>query len=291
MNHDTKPHFRYASQHDNIGAIGLAVNYPNWNNLSIISSGTTSSKESEDFTPKVLALFTHDGNVGIGTSDPKSTLEVNGDIKAHDIRFGSGGWLGSGGAGIELGDSLQAGVTPYIDFHYGTGSQQDYNMRIINNADKKLTIQGGDLAVTGDVKATNFNGSLVSEKGVGALVVTDMGQLICFMPVVGPVWSSDGTLSDIMMKKDLRSLENSLEKLQSLRGTLFSWKEDAFGEGRQIGVIAQEVEKVFPELVSAIDGRKFVNYQGLIPVLIEAVKEQQVLISQLREEVRGYGVR
>jgi len=78
LSHDTKPHFKYASQHDNIGAIGLAVNYPNWNNLSIISSGTTSSKESEDFTPKVLALFTHDGKVGIGTETPKGKLEVNG---------------------------------------------------------------------------------------------------------------------------------------------------------------------------------------------------------------------
>ena len=77
LNHDKEHHFRYASQHDNIGAIGLAVNYPNWNNLSIISSGTTSSRESEDFTPKVLALFTHDGRVGIGTADPAGKLNIH----------------------------------------------------------------------------------------------------------------------------------------------------------------------------------------------------------------------
>ncbi len=91
LNHDTKPHFRYASQHDNIGAIGLAVNYPNWNNLSIISSGTTSSKESEDFTPKVLALFTHDGRVGIGTTDPKYSFEIK---ASSAIKLGLEGYGG-----------------------------------------------------------------------------------------------------------------------------------------------------------------------------------------------------
>jgi hypothetical protein len=90
------------------------------------------------------------GNVGIGTSNPTATLEVSGRIKASDICFGSGGWAtGDHGGSIELGDSLVAGVTPYIDFHYGTGSQQDHNMRIINDAAGRLSINGGNLVVAG----------------------------------------------------------------------------------------------------------------------------------------------
>jgi hypothetical protein len=77
-------------------------------------------------------------------------IEASSSIKASDIRFGSGGWASwAHGGSIELGDSLVAGVTPYIDFHYGTGSQQDHNMRIINDAAGRLSINGGNLVVAG----------------------------------------------------------------------------------------------------------------------------------------------
>ncbi|HAP41155.1 MAG TPA: hypothetical protein DCQ94_15560 [Nitrospira sp.] len=97
-----------------------------------------------------LFIDQNTGNVGIGTSDPQATLEVSGLIKASDIRFGTGGRASSNqGGSFELGDSLVPGVTPYIDFHYGTGSQQDHNMRIINDASGRLSINGGNLIVTG----------------------------------------------------------------------------------------------------------------------------------------------
>jgi hypothetical protein len=67
------------------------------------------------------------------------------------------------------------------------------------------------------------------------------------------------------------------EKLQQLRGVTWEWREEAPEEAKEqpgLGVIAQEVEKVFPELVTTDDqGRKQVEYSGLIAPLIEAVKE------------------
>jgi ribosomal protein S7 len=53
---------------------------------------------------------------------------------------------------------------------------------------------------------------------------------------------------------------------------------------QKIGVLAQDIEKVFPELVSESNGVKSVNYQGLVPVLINALKEQQVEIEALKKE-------
>ena len=95
------------------------------------------------------------------------------------------------------------------------------------------------------------------------------------------------TPSDIRLKQNVRPLSHTLEKLQCLSGIRFTWKnEEEFGVGDQIGVIAQEVEAVFPELVSTVNDRKLVNYQSLIPVLIEAVKEQQAILVQMREDVR-----
>jgi hypothetical protein len=55
---------------------------------------------------------------------------------------------------------------------------------------------------------------------------------------------------------------------------------------QQIGVLAQDIEKVFPELVSESNGVKSVNYQGLVPVLINAMKEQQKEIEELKNLVK-----
>lgn len=71
--------------------------------------------------------------------------------------------------------------------------------------------------------------------------------------------------------------QDATEKIQQLRGVTWGWREDAPEEAKEqpgLGVIAQDVEKVFPELVSTDDqGRKQVEYSGLIAPLIEAVKE------------------
>jgi hypothetical protein len=78
--------------------------------------------------------------------------------------------------------------------------------------------------------------------------------------------------------------------VRQLRGVSFEWREDVQSghSGKDLGVIAQEVEKVFPELVHVDHrGYKTVNYQGLIAPLIEAVKELDVRIAALeaaREE-------
>jgi hypothetical protein len=90
-------------------------------------------------------------------------------------------------------------------------------------------------------------------------------------------------MSDLRLKKDITPLENPLAKLLTLRGLSFSWIDETYGKDREIGVIAQEVEAVFPELVNTIDDQKMVNYVGLIPILIEAIKEQQKQIDLLRE--------
>jgi len=87
--------------------------------------------------------------------------------------------------------------------------------------------------------------------------------------------------SDISFKRDIKPLEGSLEKVTSLKGVSFAWRTDqypekGFRDGRQIGLIAQDVEKVLPELVKTDkDGKKSLSYDKLTAVLVEAVKAQQ----------------
>ena len=88
--------------------------------------------------------------------------------------------------------------------------------------------------------------------------------------------------SDIKLKENIHSIDNPLDKVMQINGVGFRWKdtkEDA------LGVIAQDIEEVIPELVKNNDHTKTVNYNGLIGVLIEAVKEQQRQILELKAQL------
>ncbi len=100
--------------------------------------------------------------------------------------------------------------------------------------------------------------------------------------------------SDARFKKDVRPLTNVLEKIDKIRGVAFDWNQryEALGRAtgkREIGVIAQDVEAVFPELVTTWgdEGYRAVDYGRLTSVLVEAVKEQQRQIKELRAEIEG----
>jgi hypothetical protein len=103
-------------------------------------------------------------------------------------------------------------------------------------------------------------------------------------------------LSDIRLKENIDPLENCLSKIMKLNGVSFNWKDlpDIVGQPgkRDYGIIAQEVEKVFPEAIhdsphESPDGDtyKTVAYEKLIPVLLEAIKEQNEIITNLKKDV------
>jgi hypothetical protein len=101
--------------------------------------------------------------------------------------------------------------------------------------------------------------------------------------------------SDQTAKKDIRPILGSLDKVLSLQGVSFDWNEAvvpgrANEEGRQIGLIAQEVEKVVPEVVvqETIENQqlKSIRYENLVALLIEGMKDQQEQINSLKETVQ-----
>ena len=92
--------------------------------------------------------------------------------------------------------------------------------------------------------------------------------------------------SDARLKANIISLGSTLSKLLQIDGKSYTMKKDE-SEKQKIGLLAQDIEKVFPELVSESHGVKSVNYQGLVPVLINALKEQEEKIkSQERKLFR-----
>ena len=104
---------------------------------------------------------------------------------------------------------------------------------------------------------------------------------------------STSVSSDIKLKENIQDLEGSLDKITQLKGIKFDWKEEK-RPNNQLGFIAQEVEKVIPELVTETDSlgeregenHKVVNYQGVIPVLVEAIKELKAEIEELKNANR-----
>lgn len=95
-------------------------------------------------------------------------------------------------------------------------------------------------------------------------------------------------VSDARYKQNIATFPNALDAILNLRGVTFDWKPTPgmnFSDGRQIGFIAQEVEKVLPELVTTDkNGYKSVAYANVVPVLVEAMKAQEKRIQTVESE-------
>lgn len=118
----------------------------------------------------------------------------------------------------------------------------------------------------------------------GLIITTDL-------TVVGNIVAS-GTItpSDARYKENIKPLNSSLMNVLKLRGVTYDMKAEfknkGFGNGPQIGVIAQEVERIYPQLVNTgTDGYKGVDYSKFTPILIEAIKEQQQRIISLEGQL------
>lgn len=103
--------------------------------------------------------------------------------------------------------------------------------------------------------------------------------------------SSNGaysSLSDINLKTEIEPLVDALTKTQALRGVSFRWKDLPPEARRDVGVIAQDVEKVLPEAVTVrSDGKKMVAYTILVPLLIEAIKELKLENDSLGADLKA----
>jgi hypothetical protein len=95
--------------------------------------------------------------------------------------------------------------------------------------------------------------------------------------------------SDRRLKSDIQTVENALDKVEQLRGVTYT-RNDIKENGQQLGVIAQEVEEVFPQVVLTADderGTKSVDYGRLTGALIEAVKELSAKVKELEGRLDG----
>jgi len=205
-------------------------------------------------------IVASDGNVGIGTTDPQEDLHVRDTVSDATIRIEG---AVDDGALLQLyeGSTARASLT---------WSPSDYLSLSTANPVHNLALQ----PVGGNV-------------GIGT---TTPGFTLT---VAGTSWCTSGSWSgsDIRWKENIETLSNPLERVLRLRGVKFDWKQEEFKdnnfpEERQIGIIAQELEKEFPELVTTNeDGYKAIAYDRFTAVLLEAIKVQQKEIDELKEDI------
>lgn len=129
------------------------------------------------------------------------------------------------------------------------------------------------------------NAYIVGALGVGTSTPTTQGLIRATNDVVA-YYSSDKRL-----KENEKTISEPLEKLSQINGYEFDWipKQGVHENvGHDVGVIAQEIEKVLPEVVTTRDnGYKAVKYEKIVPLLIEAIKEQQRQIEELKSKING----
>lgn len=181
--------------------------------------------------------------------------------------------------GSELKMSLLEGAGFGFEFQYD-GSEDNLNLW-----SKKFA---GNEAVRMTWKK---NGSV----GIGTEDPTEKLEVDGNVKVSGSVFASCGTLScsDQRFKENIRTIENSLYLLSKVDGVYYDWKtkdypKRNFSDQEQIGVIAQQLEKQFPQVVHVDDeGYRSVAYDKLVPVLIEAIKELNQELNNSESKIKA----
>jgi len=267
-----------------------------------------------------------EGFLGIGTEEPVQELEVDGDIALSD---GTGriefleentvkAFLNYNGSTLSLTNNETSGGDVIIDAQDDVSLVASDDIFIRSGANTDITINDSgkvginqtspefnldidhELAPSGQI-FTSGAGLLLSNLGSGNVdwahyVVNSSGNYAWLKDnntIIAEIDGSNGNWvpgSDRKLKKDIEQLEdNQLEKIMQLRPSSYVFKNQK-GEDRSFGLIAQEVRKVYPNIVVEMGegGQQLgVSYTELIPVLIAGMQEQQQKIQSANEELKS----
>jgi cytoskeletal protein CcmA (bactofilin family) len=260
---------------------------------------------------------------GVALSINETTATVSKDLTVEGgVQFNGGLNIGStttvGGSIIPTATELYDLGSP--DFRFKTLYISSATIDFGNNVTIRGTEAGG-LAVqhiesegTSTFQTVIVNGSHRINSTLRVVGRTTLGTTTCTSFFVqnatvgqnflvnGAIYSRGnitayyGSASDERFKENIRNIENALEKVKSINGVTFDWTEDYLAGEKEksgidlrkhdLGVIAQEVEAVTPEVVDTReDGFKFVKYEKLAGLLIEAIKELDTKLEDIKKHI------
>ncbi|MEM8901446.1 MAG: tail fiber domain-containing protein [Bacteroidota bacterium] len=198
-----------------------------------------------------LVISGNDNRVGIGTQSPQEKLQVEGNayINGGKLMIQNEGFTHTIKVARKLQEAMNADGIAYYNLE-----GREWHM---------------------------FGGNVIPDE-------TNKKDLGNFGKRWRSVYTANGaiSLSDLRAKKDVQALAYGLKEINQLRAVTYSWKEDSKAQTR-LGLIAQEVLKVIPEVVEIPENEEELmglNYAELVPVLIKGMQEQQQLIDELMKE-------
>lgn len=225
----------------------------------------------------------HSANVlYLGTANAVATLRSTLNLNSNNIT--NGNTITANYGRFESSGDASATSTTHA-FQAGPTSSQ--NIIIDNN--EIIARSNGALAplyLQTDGQSTVFGNNTVNKVTVLNGNIDATGDICAY------------STSDVSFKENVAPISNPLDKVMAIRGVEFDWNDDYvntrggvdgyFTRKHDVGVIAQEVEAVMPEVVGTKqDGTKGVRYEKMVGLLIEAIKDQQQQIEELKSKLEG----
>ena len=259
--------------------VGAGLQYNPEANTLTTGKLTTDTASIVENAKSNAALMTLTG-AGAG-NEANITLKLAGTVHGSPVKMKM---IAENGDGTGVGNGI-------ISYHpnedtLGIGQTTTHNSMaiLIDNSDvvsmKNQTTFTNGIYVSSAVQSTSqTTGTVKIAGGVGIVKTLNVGGDVV-------AYAS----SDERYKDNLKPITNPIDKVKSLTGYTFTWNDnhEQFNGNDDIGVVAQEVEKVLPEIVDTRDnGYKAVKYEKMVALLIEAVKEQQKQIDELKTMCNG----
>jgi hypothetical protein len=267
--------------------------------IRFYTAGSTVANERMRITSSGITIVGHTAGVGTNFSPPIQVKGGAGIGNGFGIISGNNEMVG----GLQLNSSSTNSLNITADPDNLRSSSEigfsvDGTERMRITSDGKVIVRQSNFTYPVSIEAQSGGGQLALTRS-GAYTEFYMGgttgggtQLYVRSGGSGGVrldagstgWVAD---SDIRLKDIEKPIENAVESLSTLQTVYYSWK-DSENEKQHLGLIAQEVESVFPEIVSesSITGMKGVNYIELIPVLVKAIQELKAELEIAKAEIQ-----
>lgn len=229
------------------------------------------------------------GTITINNDADTRIITANGDSTLNgeaNLTF-DGTILTINGTSIRDYSSAATDITGLINgSNFGTIIEGDQNGHIVlglrgNDSNDSFAIVSGD----GDYYSNDVYDKLAFRVlSNGRTTIGGNTTISGSLNVTGDITAFHS--SDENLKNNIELISQPIDKIKQIKGVSFDWNEKSENTGHDIGVIAQDIEKVLPELVATRDnGYKAVRYEKIVALLIEAIKDQQSQIDELKSKL------
>ena len=247
-----------------------------------------------------ISITNGDGSIIISASDTNTTYTAGTGLSLNSDEFSVSATQTSITSIKNIGLEIGRDDNNLIDF--STNNTIVFNInasptyRMYGNSFRPYLDEGASLGIGGTAWTNLYlgNGGTI-DFNIGDVILTHSSNTLAMTGASSGGFTCDGDItafksSDKRLKNNIVKIENPIEKIKKIGGYNFKWnklgEENTINKGNDVGVIAQEIEEILPEATTTRDnGYKAVQYEKIVPLLIECIKDQQIMIENLQGQI------